>query len=190
MCSDLHRYVRTDPCFWNFSWELCGTGLTSSLPACPHKFGLLYAQLITPVHSKRSKFDLPAHWLPHSKPWSDLHDRLHFYFQNRDEDSQRHDFSPHFPAWCMHVCVLHWERLFTHTTSEEINECWLYCFTCKEWTLLIHNYLQLQEICIPSCRTALLLSGALIQYDAELSVFLTIVLPQSTAQNHSILLDY
>lgn len=39
MFSALCRYVRTDSRFWNFSWELCGTGLTSSLHCLPPSIG-------------------------------------------------------------------------------------------------------------------------------------------------------
>lgn len=152
-CSILCRYVRTDSCFWDFSWELRGTGLTSSLPACPHPPGLTRATSlkVTPTDPALT----PQHFfLPftHHAPKSGIVRPACSLCFPEQRWGQGHWVVSHFASlhecMCMWVCVPLRLRMFHTHHLRGKNECWWYCFRCKEWTFLFHNYLQLQEICI------------------------------------------
>lgn len=101
MFCPLSRYVRTDSCFWDFSWELRGTGLTSSLTACPHPSGVIRGQLIVPISTT-----LPKCWLV--QPACSWSEREMMWFLT----------SPP----CMFPCVLHRDSMsiFSSTSLQKI----------------------------------------------------------------------
>lgn len=66
--------------------------------------------------------------------------------------------TPHLPA-CMHTygaCVFECVRVYTETHHVRgTDECWRACSDAHTGSFIsYHNYLQLQEVCIPSHRTS------------------------------------
>lgn len=120
----ISRYVRTDSWFWDFSWELCDTSLTSHLlPATTTNGTLtlpqqtLFFLLLQFQHSSIS-------FTPHNPPSGlDLHVFTAFNSWNGSEDRNTEWSLTSYP---LHVCTVHvcvrvfhsYLRVFTHTICE------------------------------------------------------------------------
>lgn len=172
----LCRYVRTDSCFWDFPWELRGTSLTpppKKIPTCPQPPGLRRAHPIAYTHSNRPCFDTPMFlhpiYPPHSYIWSS-HTCMCSQGRGEGRDIKRFLTSTTLHV-CVHVFVCSTETwTFSHTHhSRGKNECWWYCFRCKERTFLCTTICSCRKFAFPHTEQLNGSYKAFIQYDAAFS---------------------
>lgn len=135
-----HQFDLPTSCFPTTTWT------NKSSTNCLHS---------SPTDSFDTSAFLNLIYPPHSSVWLGP-TCMSSVSQNRVGGRDIEWFLTSTPCMCVHVfvCVpLRLECFHTRHLRGK-NECWWYCFRSKERTYVSHNYLQLQEICIPSFWTA------------------------------------